>query len=386
MEWSERLVEVRSVTTGPDHHFFGYYDKFPWSGSGRYLLSLEVPFVGRQPLPSEPVVVGMTDLDTGEWIPLDETLAWNWQQGTMLQWMPQAPDRLIIYNVREADRFACVIRDVHTGETRRLPHPVYAVSHDGAWAVTPNFARLAVTRPGYGYDGLRDPFETQDAPEDDGIYRMDLATGQRDLIISLAQIAAMGRDATMEGVKHWFNHLQFCTDDSRFVFLHRWRHDKWWLTRMLTANPDGTGVHCVSDHRMVSHFDWRDADHILAWATRRDQGDHYFLFRDQTDESDLVGGDVLTVDGHCSYSPDRRWILTDTYPDGEHKRTLLLYEEATGRRIDIGRFYSPPTLEGPWRCDLHPRWSRDGRQVCIDSAHEQTRQVYVMDVGEIVRG
>ena len=36
------------------------------------------------------------------------------------------------------------------------------------------------------------------------------------------------------------------------------------------------------------------------------------------------------------------------------------------------------------RSDLHPRWNRDGTQICFDSVHEGTRQVYVLNVKEIV--
>ncbi|MBC8103648.1 MAG: hypothetical protein H7Z41_13810 [Cytophagales bacterium] len=87
------------------------------------------------------------------------------------------------------------------------------------------------------------------------------------------------------------------------------------------------------------------------------------------------------MDRHCSYSPDRRWILTDTYPDTGGFRTRLLFDPAKEQRIDIGRFHGPTPPGGEIRCDLHPRWSRDGRQVCIDSIHENgRRQVYVLDV------
>ena len=110
----------------------------------------------------------------------------------------------------------------------------------------------------------------------------------------------------------------------------------------------------------------------------------YALLTDRTQDVDIVGEGVLTCDGHCSWSPDRRWVLTDTYPDAENIRTLILYHPETATRVDIGRFYSPPDLKGPIRCDLHPRWSRDGKQVCIDSAHEDTRQMYVLDVEHIV--
>jgi len=56
------------------------------------------------------------------------------------------------------------------------------------------------------------------------------------------------------------------------------------------------------------------------------------------------------------------------------------------RRTDIGGFYAPPELDGPIRCDLHPRWNRDGTKVCIDSLHEGSRQIYVLDVSHITEG
>ena len=98
----------------------------------------------------------------------------------------------------------------------------------------------------------------------------------------------------------------------------------------------------------------------------------------------MIGEGILDCDGHMTLSPDRRWMLTDTYPDKSHMRTLLLYKWPGGPRVDIAKFYSPPELEGPLRCDLHPRWSRSGRKICIDSAHTGTRQMYVLDVTQII--
>ena len=135
---------------------------------------------------------------------------------------------------------------------------------------------------------------------------------------------------------------------------------------------------------MVSHYDWRDPTHILAWARQNDVGDRFFLFTDQSDEREVVGEGVLTTDGHCSYSPDRRWILTDTYPRAERLRTLILYRVEDGLRMDVGSFFAPPELDGEIRCDLHPRWDRVGRHICFDSAHEGTRQIYVVDVSGVV--
>jgi hypothetical protein len=379
-------MEVRCATPRTRNHFFGYYDKFPWDKAGRYLLALGTSFIDRPPMPEDVAAISMVDLaDGGKEIPLDETLAWNWQQGTHLQWLGTVPDRLIIYNMRDGDRYIGMIRDVFTGETRKLPRPIYAVIRDGTQAVTLNFSRVHRHRPGYGYNGVPDAWENDPHPAEDGIYWMDLATGDNRLIISLDQIVQIGHDDTMDGGSHWFNHLQFNHDGSRFIFLHRWKYGPSWRTRLFTAAPDGSSIYCVSDHEMTSHFDWRSSTQILAWARRHGIGDRYFIFTDQTDKLEVMGEGILTTDGHCSYSPDGRWVLTDTYPDKEHKRTLLLYRPDDQRRVDIGRFYAPPELAGEIRCDLHPRWNRDGTQVCFDSAHEGDRQMYTIDVSAITK-
>jgi hypothetical protein len=376
---------ARAVTRGPKHHFFGYYDKSPWDTSGRYLLALEAPFADRAPEAEEAATVGLIDMEEGcAFTPLASTRAWNWQQGAMLQWLPGA-EHTAVFNAAREGAFGAVLLDLRSGEQRLLPRPIYAVSRDGRRALTPSFSRLHRLRPGYGYASAPDPYEHALHPAEDGISSMDLATGESRLIVTYDQIANWDRQPSMEGYPHWFNHLQINTDDSRFAFLHRWRNAAGqWYTRLFTANFDGTEIRCLSDHEMVSHYDWRDESHILAWARRHGRGDHYYLFTDGRDEIETVGADVLPTDGHCSYSPDRRWVLTDTYPDEEHMRTLLLYDPAANRRVPLGRFLSPPALTGAFRCDLHPRWSRDGRQVCFDSVHTGERQMYVIDVADIV--
>ena len=63
-------------------------------------------------------------------------------------------------------------------------------------------------------------------------------------------------------------------------------------------------------------------------------------------------------------------MLTDTGPDVENPQDLHLWDWAEERKVILGRFLSPPPFRGEIRRDLHPRWSRDGRQVCFDSVHD----------------
>lgn len=380
---------VRAITRGPKFHWFGYYDKLQFDPSSRYALGMEVDFEHRSPRPDDVIGIGMVDTEDGDrWIELGASRAWNWQQGSMLQWLPGS-DREVIWNDRHEDNFVCHILDVKSGKRRTLPAPIYAVAPDGRWAVTTDFRRLNHTRPGYGYAGVPDPNRDVAAPEDSGIWRVDLATGKTQLIITLAQVARIpGREGGWAGAKHWFNHLLVAPDGARFIFLHRWRkpgQGSGFSTRMFTAAADGSDLYMLDPYGRTSHFIWRDPHTVLAWAWHPSHGEKFYLFYDKSARVEVVGPEVMTVNGHCSYLPGNRWILNDTYPDPERRQHLYLYEVATRRRVELGSFYSPPEYTGEWRCDLHPRSSPDGRKVVIDSPHGGNgRQMYLIDTSGFV--
>ncbi|HBD39860.1 MAG TPA: hypothetical protein DC084_40470, partial [Cupriavidus sp.] len=131
---------------------------------------------------------------------------------------------------------------------------------------------------------------------------------------------------------------------------------------------------------------WKDDTHIIVWGPHAGSI-HYHLYEDRADgEVTVIGADVLTENGHMTFSrthPD--WLLSDTYPDAQtNERILFLYHVPSGVRHDIGSFYTSPTLKKENRCDLHPRWSRDGKRVCIDSIHDGNRQMYALDVAALV--
>jgi hypothetical protein len=379
---------TRTITKGPKHHWFGYYDKLEFDPTNRYVLGMEVEFEHRSPRPDDVIKVGMVDLqDNDRWIELGQTSAWGWQQGCMLQWIPGSASR-VLWNDREDGRYVCRILDVESREQRTIPSSIYALSPNGRTAVAADFRRINDVRPGYGYTGFEDPHTEDLAPADSGIFRVDLDSGESKLIVSLEDIAGYGTIPRNEpGIKHYFNHLLFNTDGSRFVFLHRWRYPNGKrLTRMITAKPDGSDVRIVDDNGLTSHFIWRDPNHILAFSEQQPHGRGFFLFEDrQGGQVDVIGPRSLKRDGHCTYLPGNEWILNDTYPDANRNQMPHLYHIATDRIVPLGYFRSPKQYTGEWRCDTHPRFSRDGRMVVIDSPYEdQGRQLHLIDVSEIV--
>ena len=140
------------------------------------------------------------------------------------------------------------------------------------------------------------------------------------------------------------------------------------------------GVSAPERRRNLDHF-------IRERGNLTDKKDwQYYRFVDQTTQVDCVARDYFPGDGHCIGSPDQKWMVTDSYPYGNgDQRQLFLYEFATGKAFEIGSFWADPAYPVPTRCDLHSRWSHDGKKLSFDSIHEQSRRrIYLVDVSEII--
>jgi hypothetical protein len=405
------------------HHFFGFYNKSNWDPFGRLLLAQEVPWRDHYLTPDLTANVGYFDLarDDGAFHAMGETRTWNWQMGAQLQWLGGSDGRNILYHVRTGDArarypfFGSEIRDIRTGEARVLPMPVYVAAPSGDWALSVDYRRLYVTHETIGYPCDRLPPSPALCPADDGIWRMDLRTGEAALAVSYAQLAAFHPRASMKKAIHWVSHIEVNPSSTRVLFLHRWtervKDETCFLHRLVTMAPDGSGLRLLecSDHPLpqlaedfdpaavgtfdyeksewqISHPLWRRDGEIIVWGPHAGSI-HYHLYEDREGGAVRVVGDgVLTENGHMTFSPvNPRWLLSDTYPDSAtNERVLFLFDMETGRRHDLGSFYADPSLSKENRCDLHPRWRPDGLQVCIDSMHEGDREMYVIDVASLV--
>jgi hypothetical protein len=356
---------------------------------------MEVAFEHRSPEPGDEIRIGMIDLqDNDRWIDLGSSVSWGWQQGCMLQWIPGSADQ-IIWNDKQGDHFVSHILNIKTGAKRTLPKAIYALSPDGKWAIGTEFSRIQNLRPGYGYAGVSDPYENVKAPKEIGLYKIDLRTGKEKLLFSLAELSAIPyQGASVADNFHWVNHLLFNTDGSRFTFLHRWRPQKMerqkmatggFITRMFTADADGKDLYCIDPSGYTSHFIWEGPAHINAYTKPEGQPHGFYILEDKTGKYERIGAEKMPVNGHQTYLPQgngKEWVLCDNYANAASRlQTPYLYHIPSNRRIDIGSFNSPAEYSGEWRCDLHPRYSPNGKMVCIDSPHGGNgRQLYLIDI------
>ncbi|MEJ8476548.1 hypothetical protein [Roseibium algae] len=407
-------AKTRMVGDNSAHHFFGYYNKTNFDRAGNRLLANRVQQFTGDIDGSETAIVGYFDLTNNDkFHSLGETTAWNWQMGCQLQWVGHKNQ--VIYNTRaaQAERdtpypdFSSTLVDLDSGARRELPLPIYVVAPHGDYALCVNYARFMVTHRTIGYPASHKEPPLALAPSDDGIYRMDIGSGEYSMIVSLDQLKNFDPVASMDKAIHWVTHLEANPSGSRFLFIHRWTErvedETCFLHRLFTVDGDGRNLKLLecTDHPLpqlddnfdindvgtfdyekseyqISHPMWKSDSEIIVWGPHSGQI-HYHLYNDETGDVQVIGHGILTENGHMSYSRDGRWILSDTYPDSStNERILFLFDTQTNRRHDLGSFFTPPDLGKHNRCDLHPRWSPDNEQISFDSVHDGCRQIYLI--------
>jgi hypothetical protein len=359
--------------------FVGYYDKSPWSPDMTKVLF-------HRTRADKQVDLVIYDWQTGSARVAATSAAWNAQQGSMTQWLPGSGGEHLIFNDIADAHLVSRIVSVSSGESQTIPWPVQVVHPSGKEALSLNYRRLDALRPEYGYHTAVKNFKSNQSLAEDGIWFVNLMTGQTELRISLEQLSHTDVRKEMAGAWHKVNHFYYSPQGTRFVFMHRWSGTSGRFSRLYVANADGGNLKILLDDRMVSHYSWLDEAQIIVWARTIQSGDHYYLVNVNTGETTLLGEGVLDIygDGHPTFSPNRRWVVTDSYPNRARQRHLLLFDTYTQSLTVLGRFFAPWHYDGINRCDLHPRWSPDGRFISVDSAHDGVRRSYFLDLQRLL--
>ena len=371
----------------PHHdYFFGYYDKSPWDISGEHILCMRANNTWSKADPTCEADLLMISFGDGQKVTkLASTHSWNVQQGCMAQWLGPDFKSKILYNDIRDGKYCSVILNIETGKEQVLPRPVYSVSADGKTALTLDFSRLHNLRPGYGYAALPERTKGVALPDETCIWKMVIDTGEVTELFKYTDFARFQPRPEMleEGSVHKVNHLMVSPNGKRFMVLYRWFNGSRKYSRLITCNVDGSDMYLLSDDDMVSHCYWKDNEHIIAFENKKGDGTGYYLMKDKTQEYVHLWPE-LNGDGHPSYCPtDNSLVVLDTYPNRARIQEVKVARDTDveGKEIKVlAKVFAPFKYDNDTRCDLHPRWSRDGKKVCFDACFEGHRGLYVVQL------
>ena len=359
--------------------FFGYYDKTPFNKDNNLVLGLQSKIQSESP-----IKIGYYDLNNDfRFIHVGQSECWSWQLGTRLQWYPKNENEIICYNRIVDGKYGAVLQNIKTKNVEeKFNCPLYDIDKIGKYGITINFSRLYKYRPGYGYYNFEDETQGQKAPKNDGIYLLDFNSKKVSLILNLDYISKFHPQNSMANADHYLNHLSFSPNSNRFLFLHLWMNGGKRYSRVLTSNIYGDNLHIVEDNMNMSHYAWKSDREVLIHSSSKPYGTKFYLYEDLSSKRVQIGDGQLDRSGHPSYSPDKKYILVDTYPDKYRRQQLLLYTSDGDFVEEIGNFYSPFEFSGVNKCDLHPRWDRHGKSICIDSAMDGNRSMYIIKLNK----
>lgn len=409
------------IVTPPGRYFVNtYYNYNAWSPSGRYLALTELPYQDRVTELGNIAHVVVIDLHERTIRQVYPTRSWGYQYGALVQW--GADDRILYCNdVDDTGRAVGVVLDlqetaeVYPQVNRVLEGPLMDVDTDNGYAISPTLEYLNATQYSYGppaTGGERGPMATlPPGPLDtEGVWRTDLASGERELLISTVDLARASSltDRFGEGAHYVFS-CRFSPDRRRIgIVLRRAVIEE---GGKIIRNPSLLSYEVATGklHEAVPtdrwnmkahHPSWHpDGEHFTMNMTPRWRGDDTLRFvKFRYDGSDFtVLSERLTGSGHPTMRAGGRYLLTDAYPfeplavgNGEIPIRLIDLQEDIEHTVanvftDMGRRYDVRRYWGPSKLDAHPAWNKDYTQVCFNGAPEGERAVLITDLASFFR-
>lgn len=383
-------VEISQLTRGPQHHFFGYIGHVgntPWNGNERYMALLRTGFQDHMPAPREAADVVLVDMSNRAVIPIDRSCAWNPQQGTMFYWNPKAPDTQLVFNDRDphSNRVFTVLYDIarrrriHEYRYDDTPFANSGVARKGGYFLGINYGRLARLRPVTGYPGAYDWTLEAPAPEDDGIFLVDMESGKKRLLVSFRRLAEEIAPLRPEvkSKQLFINHTLWSRDDSRIYFYVRGDFGKTGAIDVpCTIHPDGSNLK-VHSMFIGGHPEWESGPRIIGDVEGRQ------VIYD-VDKQQIVG-QIATPEilpkpgGDIALSPDGEWFVNG-YRQGRENFYVVI-------RLRDGSYVRTPGLPvdhwtgGDLRCDPAPCWNRRSNRIAVPAIakdKERTRQTFLL--------
>ena len=398
----EAIVPIVRVAAGRIIHRF--FDTSAISPSGRFIGLFRLPQENRTPQPGEVGEVVVVDLHSGQERVVAQSRGWEMQMGANVQWGRTDAD-LFFNDVDPATWTPFAVQlDPATGRARRLGGTVFTVSPDGTRLTSYNLIASRRIQVGYGVVLPEEKTRRNVGPvADDGLFVTEIATGQTRMIASIRDIVERAVPKLeiphAERCEFYCFQVRWNRQGTRLMAFLRW-HDpmapKGGPRRLtlVTMRGDGTDIRLA-----VTPQQYARGGHHPMWAPDGENITINLNIRDGTKDLDLVsvrydGTNLRSIhpvgSGHPSMHPTLPFVVTDAYTheplargDGTvplrlidlRNRTEVALAHVLARRSESAK------LSTEFRIDQHPVWDATGRYIVFNGVHQDTRAVYVADIG-----
>jgi len=385
-------LRIEQITSGTQHHFFGYIGQcqtIPWNSTGQYILGLEIDTIDRMPSPGEAATIILIDThDDNNIIRVDKTYAWNPQQGTMFYWNPLATGTQFFFNDRDVETGEVFTAVYDIGKKKRIREYRYddtpigngGVAADGSAWLGLNYGRLARLRLVTGYPGALDWSKNEIAPENDGMFIVEVKTGKKRLLVSYRQLDKILKEHNpdMDHDGLFINHTLWNRDCNRIYFFVRagWNgKGKKRINIPFSIHPDGTGLTLHEQH-IGGHPEWAEGSLLIG---RKGKNQIFYDVDKKIVAGQLGNPEIFpNPEGDIALSPDGDWFVNGYKKGAENFYTVYRMSDgffAYSEGINKGAF------SGNIRIDPAPRWNRTSDAILVPGIDEnKTRQMFIIQV------
>jgi hypothetical protein len=350
--------------------FLGFHDVSPWNTEGKKIAFHQTLERSRRIItPEDEVEIGYLDLHTGRKKIIDKTPAFNWQQGSRLQWVGSSD--VLCYNIFVNGNLQSCFFDCVSGEKSHLPVPVYSIDGRGEYLVTTNFAVIEKYMSGYGYVGNY----TEKSPS--GSFSV-WSVGSKQMVfsISLDELSSAGLQLTQDN--YFISHFQFSPDGKTIAFFVRQEVDKdWYQTYFLTCDLLTRQLRYLAKVKEATHFAWMDNRNLLVFMKSAVVSAFHRLCI-MTGEVSAIKALAELPDGHPFL--DGGQLVIDSYPDARRNQNLYIFDPSSDALRKINSSHSPFGYSGYSRVDMHPKLRLADGLVAFDASNLRRHSVYICEI------
>jgi len=405
------LAPITQVTPDDGHYVITYFDVTPWSPSQRYLAVTKVPELTRMPVMGDTAEVCVIDLKKQTIRSVYETKHWGYQTGANNNWGPT--DRYLYTNDLIDGKGVCVRLDLETGEHKAFAGPMYHIAPDGSSVVGFPPKYRSITQLGYGmppknYEEL--PSLPVGAATDEGVWKTDLATNEKRLLVSIADLVDKVPEPPPKENGTWYLwHTKYNPQGTRILQVLRCLFPSEWQENPL-IKPDGHPMVLAFDSNGENiwytspdfkiwqgsggHPNWHpDGEHILRHLRVEDGTKRFFLFKYDGSTMEKLS-DKIVASGHPSYEKSGRYIVTDDTEKNKDESTMDVLVRLIDTKTEEERLVCKlPTIfwenkypHKLFELDGHPVWNRDTDKILLQAAPTPTknRQLYMIDMAHLI--
>jgi len=355
--------------------FFGYHDKKPFNNNDiKIIVHSYKNLESLEDQSKKNVSINLIDLKKDKMFILDNTKAWSWQIGASLQWHPHKD--IVFFNKEVNKKYITRQIDLNSNKIKDLNFSIYNISPKGDKFLIADFVKIGMFRKGYGFEKKKSSM----------IFSYKNKKSKLEIIISKKNkrktLYLFDETKKKDVLGSYINHQTFSPNGNKVAYFYtllKKNNQRQIYFYYFCLIKKKNYLLNISKSKLISHYCWRNNNEILFTLKKSAKIYSYVLYNIKLNNFKTLNL-KLNKDGHPMFNPKNNDLfVSDTYPNLFGFQKLFIFSLKRKKIIWKKYLYSPYKFTGIVRCDLHPRWSNDGKKIFIDFVENGNRNIGIFE-------